>query len=313
LKAPATAKKTPAPVRFDAEAINNPAQSEIYPGAKGSAVVRAQILLARAHFSCGEIDGYYGTNLGKAVSAYQTDRKLADRGWVDAATWSALNADTAPALVDYTISAEDVAGPFVPIPKTMKEQAKLPRLGYSSALEGLAERVHSSPGLLQALNPGADFQRAGQVLKVPNVLTMPPAARAAKIEVSKSEGAIRAYDAENKLVAFYPATAGSTHDPLPIGNWKITGVSREPKFHYNPKLFWDAKPGDDKTVIPPGPNNPVGLVWIDLSKEHNGIHGSPEPSKIGHTFSHGCIRLTNWDALELASMVRPGTPAILKE
>jgi lipoprotein-anchoring transpeptidase ErfK/SrfK len=192
------------------------------------------------------------------------------------------------------------------------QQAKLPSMGYSSPLEELAERFHASPELLQALNPGADFTKVGESLTVPNSITLPPG-KAASVEVSKSESSVRAYDADGKLLAFYVATIGSTHDPLPIGSWKINGVKRNPLFHYNALLFWDAHSPGEKAEIQPGPNNPVGLVWIDLSKEHYGIHGTPEPSLVGHASSHGCIRLTNWDALELASMVKPGTPAILKE
>ena len=303
--------KTEVPA-LDPGAINMPNQPESSPGDKGPAVLRGQILLARAHFSCGEIDGYFGSNLQKALSAFQAERKLPQSGKLDGATWAALNTDTAPVLVTYTIAAEDVTGPFEPLPKTIKEQAKLPALGYSSPLEALAERFHSSPALLRALNPGEDFRVAGQQMMAPNVITLPPG-RAANIVVSKSESSVRAYDADGHLLAFYPATAGSTHDPLPIGNWKVTGSRRNPEFHYNPKFFWDAKDGDQKAVLKPGPNNPVGLVWINLSKEHTGIHGTPEPSRVGHTYSHGCIRLTNWDALELAAMVRPGLPAILKE
>jgi lipoprotein-anchoring transpeptidase ErfK/SrfK len=274
--------------------------------------VRAQILLGRAHFSCGEIDGDFGTNLQKTLGAYQQERKLPATGKVDAATWAALNTDTASVLIEYTITPDDEKGPFAPVPKDMMKQAALPALGYASPLEELAERFHESPRLLQALNPGANFANAGQMLIVPNVLTMPPAP-AATVVVTKSESSVRAYDAEGKLLAFYSATIGSEHDPLPIGEWKIRGVGRNPDFHYNAKLFWDAKSPDEKATIKPGPNNPVGLVWIDLSKEHYGIHGTPEPSTIGHTTSHGCIRLTNWDALELASMVKPGMPASLRE
>ncbi len=311
VKTAGTAHRTAQP-RFDAAVINDANQAELRPGAKGSAVVRAQILLDRAHFSCGEIDGDFGTNLEKTVAAFQQERQLPPSRSVDAATWAALNEDQAPALQSYTIAPADVKGPFQPIPKEMMDQAQLPALGYSSPLEGLAERFHVAPALLQALNPGADFGAAGQVLIAPNVITMPPG-QAARVEVSKSESAVKAYDAAGRLLAFYVATIGSEHDPLPIGDWKIRAVSRNPVFHYNPDLFWDAKAEDEKATIHAGPNNPVGVVWIDLTKEHYGIHGTPEPSRIGHTTSHGCIRLTNWDASELAAMIKPGLPAILKE
>jgi hypothetical protein len=205
-------------------AINRPDQPEISKGAKGSAAVRAQILLSRAHFSVGEIDGFFGSNMSKALAAYQTARNLPASGRVDAATWAALNADTAPVLIEYAVTAEDAAGPFLPIPKDLKEQAKLPRMGYTSLLEALGERAHASLKLLRALNPAARFEGAGESLTLPNAAVMPPG-RAAKIEVSKSESSIRAYDAEGRLLAYYPATAGSTHDPLPIGDWKINGVA----------------------------------------------------------------------------------------
>lgn len=297
---------------FDAASINNPSQPNVAPGHTGSGVVRAQILLSRAHFSCGEIDGNFGSNLRKTLAAYQQERQLPATGIVDAATWAALNADTAPALIDYTITAEDEEGPFVPVPADLMEQAKLPALGYASPLEELAERFRASPGLLQALNSRTGFAKAELTVTVPNVLGMPPG-KAANVVVSKSESSVRAYDAEGKLLAFYAATIGSEHDPLPVGDWKIRGVGRNPEFHYTASLFWDSKSPDEKAVIPAGPNNPVGSVWIDLSKEHYGIHGTPEPSMIGHATSHGCIRLTNWDAMELAAIVKPGTPVALKE
>jgi lipoprotein-anchoring transpeptidase ErfK/SrfK len=297
---------------IDPTAVNNPAQPPLTDGAKGAAVVRAQILLARAHFSCGEIDGVFGSNFQKALNAFQGERKLPPTGTLDPATWNLLNADAAPALINYTLTAEDLKGPFSPIPSDVKDQAKLPSLGYTSPLEQTGEKFHSSPELLQALNPGATFDREGQQLMVPNVLVMPPA-QAASVVVSKGESSVRAYDASGALLAFYAATIGSEHDPLPLGEWKINGIARDPKFHYNPELFWDAKKSADKQTLAPGPNNPVGLAWIDLSKDHYGIHGTPEPGKVGHATSHGCIRLTNWDVLELAAIVRPGTPATLKE
>ena len=297
---------------MDPALVNNSTQPDIAHGGKGAGVVRAQILLSRAHFSCGEIDASFGSNLDKAVRAFQIDRKLPVTGALDAVTWGALNADTAPVLTTYSITPEDVAGPFVPIPATVKAQAQMASMGYISPLELMGEKFHASPQLLQELNPGADFSKAGQQLTAPNVITMSPA-RAMKVVVSKDESSLRAYDGDGKLLAFYSATIGSEHDPLPLGEWKINGVSHNPKFHYNADLFWDAKNPHLKETLPPGPNNPVGMAWIDLSKEHYGIHGTPEPGKIGHAESHGCIRLTNWDALELASMVRPGTPVTFKE
>jgi lipoprotein-anchoring transpeptidase ErfK/SrfK len=296
----------------DPAAVNNPAQKDLADGAKGAAVVRAQVLLDRAHFSGGEIDGTFGSNFQKALAAFQGERKLPLSGVLDAATWSAINTDTAPALIDYTIAAEDLKGPFAPIPAGMEEQAKLEYLGYASVLEELGEKFHSSPELLSALNPGANFELAGQLLTVPNVIVNAPA-RAGSIVISKAESSVRAYDSSGNLLAFYVATIGSEHDPLPIGEWKIKGVYHKPKFHYDATLFWNAVDTTEKETLAPGPNNPVGMVWIDLSKEHYGIHGTPEPGKVGHATSHGCIRLTNWSALELAGMVRPGMPATLKE
>ncbi len=300
-------------VAIDPLAVNSPEQTNLADGAKGQGVVRAQILLDRAHFSCGEIDGKFGRNLKKTIAAFQAERELPVTGALDAATWDAINADTAPALTEYTITAEDLKGPFVPIPADMKGKSELPYLGYASPLEEIGEKFHSSPELLRSLNPGANFEMEGQRLTVPNVEVAPPA-QAASIVVSKGERSVRVYDASGCLLAFYVATIGSSeHDPLPVGDWSVNGIFNNPKFHYNAELFWDAKDTTEKETLPPGPNSPVGRVWIDLSKEHYGIHGTPEPGKIGHTSSHGCIRLTNWDALELAAIVQPDTPVTFKE
>ncbi len=303
----------PAPPSLDAAAVNNPATSDpVAPDSAGNAVARAQILLDRFHFSPGEIDGHYGDNLRVAIVGLQAAHNLPATGEVDAATWQVLNEDTSPVLVPYTITPDDEAGPFVQVPKSMDDQANLKALGYSSPDEELGERFHLNPDLLRALNPGKDLSKAGEQIMVPNVQRqgLLPAAR---VQVSKSQRTVSAYDADGKLLAQYPATMGSEHDPLPIGDWKIAVIQQNPWFNYNPALFWDAKPQDTKARIPPGPNNPVGVVWMGLTKEHYGIHGTPSPSTIGHTESHGCIRLTNWDAEELSHMVQVGTPAILKE
>ncbi len=229
-----------------------------------------------------------------------------------AATWAALNRDSAPVVVSYVLTPEDVAGPFETLPVETIDRAKLSALGFESGIEGLGEKFHASPGLLRALNPGAAFDLAKAEIQVPNVEGEPLArANGLSVRVSESDHSVVAVASDGSVLARYPATVGSEHDPLPIGEWRINGVASNPSFIYNPALFWDSEPGDEKAKLPPGPNNPVGVVWIDLSKPHYGIHGTPEPSTIGKTTSHGCIRLTNWDALELGRLVSPGTPAVL--
>jgi lipoprotein-anchoring transpeptidase ErfK/SrfK len=196
----------------------------------------------------------------------------------------------------------------------MADKAKLPALGYENLAEALGEKFHASPALLAALNPGKKIDREGEVIQVPSV-TRPPLEKTAgmSIRVSRKNGAVEAVDKTGVVMARFPATTGSVHDPLPLGNWKINGVAWNPTYNYNPDLFWDAEPSEKKAKLAPGPNSPVGVVWIDLSKPHYGIHGTPTPSTIGKTSSHGCIRLTNWDATELAKLVTPGMPAILEK
>lgn len=300
--------------QLSAEAANSAGPADpADAGAAQSAVLRAQILLDRAHFSPGEIDAAYGGNMRKAIAAYQQAKSLAVSGVLDTATWAMLNKDDVPALTAYVITAADVAGPFVSVPASMAGKAKLTALAYGSALEALGEKFHASPRLLRRLNATADFTRAGETISVPNVLSPEPLPAAAKVVVDRSDASVSLLDADGKILARFPASTGSRYDPLPVGAWKINGVARNPVFNYNPKLFWDAKASSVKAKIPAGPNNPVGVVWIDLSKEHYGIHGTPEPSKIGKTESHGCIRLSNWNAESVATAVSPGMTALLQE
>lgn len=290
------------------DAVNDAATTN---GAAGT--LRAQILLDRAHFSPGEIDGGGGSNTKRAIAGFQLNQNLPASVSLDVATWAALNNDNAMPLMAYTVTAEDAAGPYALLPSDMMEKSKLSALGYVSAAEALGEKFHASPALLKRLNPGKDLGKAGTELVLPNVIDAPSVAHAAKVVVDKSDSVVQLVDDGGKVLAQYPASTGSEHDPLPIGDWKIQGIAMHPDFQYNPALFWDANPAHAKAKIAPGPNNPVGTVWVDLSKAHYGIHGTPEPSKIGKTESHGCIRLTNWTANALAAAVSTGTPAVLQE
>ncbi|RFP14708.1 MULTISPECIES: L,D-transpeptidase [unclassified Duganella] len=284
----------------------------IGPHAKGDQVLRAQVLLDRAHFSSGEMDGAYGSNMRQAIRGFQKLHQLPLTGVVDAATWTELERDQAPVLDTYTITAQDVAGPYTPVPAGMMAKAKLPALGYASLAEALGERFHSSPDLLRRLNPGKSLTRAGTQLTVPNVAAAKPLPKASSILVDAREGTLTLLDASGMPFAQFPASTGSKHDPLPEGRWQVRGVATNPEYRYNPKLFWDAKAGDAKARIAAGPNNPVGLAWIELSKEHYGIHGTPEPGKIGKTQSHGCIRLTNWDVMAVVHSIARGAVVLLQ-
>ncbi|HUF79528.1 MAG TPA: L,D-transpeptidase [Burkholderiales bacterium] len=309
-----TSKPEPAVSADPAESIASQAPATDAPAvAETPSVLRAQVLLDRAHFSSGEIDGAAGSNFSKALAAFQRSRELADDGALGPATWAELERDAVPTLVDYTVLAADLEGRFEPLPTDLIERSRLDALGYVTVAEALGERFHASPKLLAALNPGVALDVAGSVLKVPNVVDAPPPPAATQVIVDRSDGAVMLADAQGTILARFPASTGSDKDPLPVGEWKINGVAVNPTFHYNPALFWDADPSHSKAILPPGPNNPVGLVWIDLSKEHYGIHGTPEPSRIGKTESHGCIRVTNWTAMLLSKAVRPGMPAVLRE
>ena len=310
-QAAAAASAVPA---MTSEAVNDAALvTPVAAHSRGAAVLRAQILLDRAHFSPGEIDGAFGSNMQRAIAGFQASRALPATGTVDAATWAALNKDSAAALTSYAITAEDADGPFAAIPQDMMEKSKLKQLGFSSLLEALGEKFHASPALLKQLNPGKSFAAAGEEILAPNVSGAAPLPAISKLVVDKSDSIVSLIDAAGKTVAQYPSSSGSEHDPLPIGDWKVQGIAKNPEFHYNPDLFWDADPKHSKATIPAGPNNPVGLVWVDLSKEHYGIHGTPEPSRIGKSQSHGCIRMTNWSALEMSQAVSAGTPVVLQE
>jgi len=282
------------------------------PEATGPRVVRAQILLDRAKFSPGQIDGVYGDDFGIAVKGYQENHGLKPTGTINAEMWRLLDSDAGPLLLTYTITKADEKGPFQPAPADIQEKAKMKWLGFETPGEELGERFHCSPRLLAELNPGETLQTAGARITVPNV-GHAAVRLASRVVVSKSKRTVIAYGAGGKELAQFPATIGGTHDPLPIGHWTITSVVRYPWFNYDPELFWNADPKKATAILPPGPRNPAGAAWIGLSKEHYGIHGTPDPGHVRHGESAGCIRMTNWDVVNLSHMVRRGTPVVLEE
>ena len=275
-----------------------------------AATFNAEVLLDRLDISPGIIDGKTGENVGKAIAAFQRSRGLAATGKLDRTTWDKLCESTnAPALIAYTVTDDDVRGPFVSeIPRDLEGMARLSQLGYRSVGELLAEKFHTSEELIKQLNPDKTVDRAGTVITVPNVADGRPDGQVFRIEVDKPAKAVRAFGRNNEVVAFYPASVGSREKPAPSGTYHVGRVVKDPTYHYDPKFQFKGARTDRELTIAPGPNNPVGLVWIDLTKPTYGIHGTSHPEEIGKTGSHGCVRLTNWDALDLAKRIRKGAP-----
>ena len=303
------------------EAAASPPRAALGP--RESDMLGTQVALDRAGFSPGEIDAARGPNTSRALQAFARARGVPADAHA-AATRQQLGPRVERPLVEYVLTREDVAGPYVGvIPDDLMEQSQLPSLGYATPLERLAEKFHVSPRLVTRINGGIRWT-AGTAVLVPDVEPFSPPARSGKrtaspasptavtITVSSRDRTLEVQDEAGQVVFFAPVTVGGVNDPLPVGEWKVTGVFDTPPFHYNPALFWDADPSHAKARIAPGPNNPVGVVWIDLDKEHYGFHGTPEPGRVGHTQSHGCIRLTNWDAMRVAALVSDGVRVVLR-
>lgn len=275
-------------------------------------LIKVEVLLDREHFSPGVIDGTPGENLHNALAAYAQAHSLASEGTLTAQVFGALTAaDKAPVTQDYTITPEDQKGPFIgSVPEDFAKLARLRHLGYRNVEQELAQRFHMSEGLLRALNPTADFAKVGTTLLVVRPGNGDLPADIARVEIDKSANQSRVYDNAGTLVAVFPATVGSTERPAPAGRWAVKSVTFNPTYVYDPKVLTFGPKRKGKLKIAPGPNNPVGLVWIELTKPTYGVHGAPDPELVGKTASHGCVRLTNWDAVTLGRAVKPGAPIV---
>jgi lipoprotein-anchoring transpeptidase ErfK/SrfK len=296
---------------MNAAAINSaqPSKTTLSDTKPTPAGIRLQVLLDRAHFSPGEIDGKFGENAKKALRAYEKAQQLTSSDEVGTDVWGKLASDDRPVITSYAISDQDVAGPFLrKLPAKMEAMKDLPKLAYTSAREGLAEKFHMSEDLLSALNPGRHFDRAGETIAVIDTGADQSPEKAAKVEVDKNRQTVQLFDKSNALIGFYPATVGSEEKPSPSGALKVTEIDPNPTYRYNPVYHFKGVHSRKPFTIKPGPNNPVGTMWINLSADGYGIHGTPFPGRVSKSESHGCVRLTNWDAERVAERVAKGTP-----
>ena len=267
-------------------------------------------MLDRAHFSPGEIDGKFGENAKKALRAYEKAQQLSSEAPTED-IWKALRTDDRSVTTNYTITELDVSGPFLAkLPSKMEDLAGIPKLSFTSSREGLAEKFHMSEALLAELNPGQRFDRAGDTIVVLDTSSSGTgtSAKANRVEVDKTGQSVSLFDKANALIGFYPATVGSDEKPSPTGTLKVTEIDRNPTYRYNPAYHFKGVHSRKPFIIKPGPNNPVGTIWINLSADGYGIHGTPSPEKVSKAESHGCVRLTNWDAERVADRVAKGTP-----
>jgi lipoprotein-anchoring transpeptidase ErfK/SrfK len=299
LSSPASFGQTP----LTSDEINAAEFIDAMPEGVSALTVKLQVLLDRAGANPGVIDGVAGENVTRAIRGLEEINGLEVDGIMTPDLWERLRSPE-PVAVTYTITPQDLEKIVPSIPTDYAEMAKMEWLGFTSGAEALAEKFHMDQNFLVALNPFARFIIGESIIVIdpgeqaPVVVT--------RIVADKSNERIVIYGENDRPVLVYPATIGSDSTPSPKGTYEVKGVAVFPTYAYNPDVNFQQAANTEKLTIPPGPNGPVGGTWIDLSEPTYGIHGTPDPSKISKTASHGCVRLTNWDAAELAKLVKPG-------
>ena len=275
------------------------------PEGQSALTARVQVLLDRAGVSVAVVDGYAGGMTETGIRAFEKMRGFPEDGMMDEDVWYALDGDVGTVTQSYTITEADTQGIVPNLPSDYGEMAQIERMAYTSVAEKLAEDFHMDEEFLEQLNPGIGWT-AGETIRV-----VDPGAnvtgKVTRITIDANTQRLQAYDAEGNELANYPVAVGSESTPSPSGEMGVLAVAVEPTYHYNPDVNFKQGDNDEPLTIPPGPNGPVGIVWIDLEKDTYGIHGTPEPASLFSAYSHGCVRMTNWDVMELAEMTDEGT------
>jgi lipoprotein-anchoring transpeptidase ErfK/SrfK len=276
--------------------------------------LETQVALARLAISPGSIDSANGSQTHAAIAAFQRSQHLTATGILDTNTRVRLLL-AAPVLTTYIVTSNDLAG-LQPIGKTWLEKSHQTELAYETELERVAETAHSNPSLIKKLNPGVVWSNlvTGTVLKIPDVNYPEPEDKAAFVVIHLSDRFLEAFDAQTNLLAHFPCSIAAKVDKRPLGALEVITVIPHPNYTVNPEMFPESEELQAmgrKVVVPPGPNNPVGVAWIGLNRPGYGMHGTPVPEQVGRTESHGCFRLANWDAAYMIKLAWVGMPVFV--